>query len=452
MNRNSPCGMGSGLEWSVFVKAISSLSRIPLVSISILLLTFAWASGLSAAGRVDPAAMHEADGEVSRLSNTQARPSAAKPPVSSFQVTTTVDNFASPAGYLPLTSFTPTDVGATDESIADFTVPTFDYGGTSYDTIGITSNGYVVVGGGSNADVDFVNTDFPDTGPPNNVLAPFWTDLNPGAGGAVYLELLTDGFDSWVVVEWQDVPNFGTGELNTAQVWIGYNTDLDPSEDISFTYATVSGGDGGFLTVGAENDLGSSGDTTYFNGAGQAPMPSFGVNASCDAAWPGPPCYEVDVSTAPLDLFIEKTGALDLASSAPPGLANAGDLINYTFAVTNLSLMDLSNVLVSDPLVATITCPSGNPIPTLAAGVTETCTGSYAITATDIAAGQRDNTATASSDQFNDVIDDHLEPIPSRPVFPVRDVPTLGWSSLALLALILGISGMLLGRRRMNSR
>ena len=349
--------------------------------------------------------------------------------------------------------FTPTDVGATDESIADFVVPTFDYGGVSHDTIGITSNGYVVVGGGTGADVDFVNTDLPNTKPPNHVLAPFWTDLNPGAGGAVYMELLTDGFDSWIVVEWQDVPNFGSGELNTAQVWIGWNTDTNPAEVISFTYASVSAGDGGFLTVGAENDLGSSGDTTYFNGAGQPPMPSFGGgSAACDTAWPNAPCYEVDVATAPLDLFIEKTGALDVASSAPLGFANPGDLANYTFDVTNLSMVPVTNVLVDDPLVATITCPSGNPIPSLAAATTETCTGSYAITAADISAGQRDNTATASSDQYNDVIDDHLEPIQSRMGFPMQRVPTMGWAGLTLLALILGLTGLLAGRRKINFR
>jgi len=57
MIRNSPCGMGSILKSRVLLNAFSSLSRILLVSLSLLLLTFAWASGVTAAGRVDPAAM-----------------------------------------------------------------------------------------------------------------------------------------------------------------------------------------------------------------------------------------------------------------------------------------------------------------------------------------------------------------------------------------------------------
>jgi len=212
-----------------------------------------------------------------------------------------IDNFASPAGYLGLSGFgSSLDVGATDEPIANFTVPTFEYAGVSYDTIGVVSNGYVVVGGGTGADVDYVNSDLPDATIPNNVLAPFWTDLNPDFGGTVYIETLTDGFDSWTVVEWQAVSNFGDGELNTAQVWIGWDTDFDPSQDISFTYASVSDGDGGFLTVGAENEFGNSGGTTYFDGAGTPPAPSFGGgSAACDAAWPAAPCYEVDVFSTP---------------------------------------------------------------------------------------------------------------------------------------------------------
>ncbi len=252
-----------------------------------------------AAGDVAPLDSFPSDDPVGGPTESSSRsvPSTRVGPF--YDVVTTVDNFASPAGYLDLTLFSPTDVGATDESIMNFTVPTFDFAGQSYDTIGIVSNGYVVVGGGNQTDVASVNSDLPDATPPDNILAPFWTDLDPSAGGTVWVELLTDGFDSWTVVEWQDVPNSVDGELNTAQVWIGNNTDSDPTQDISFTYATpVSDGDGGLLTVGAENKYGTHGDTTYFNGAGTPPAPSLGGGSdACDTAWPGPPCYEVDVSS-----------------------------------------------------------------------------------------------------------------------------------------------------------
>ncbi|MEE8523009.1 MAG: hypothetical protein V3T72_03685, partial [Thermoanaerobaculia bacterium] len=100
-----------------------------------------------------------------------------------------------------------------------------------------------------------------------------------------------------------------------------------------------------------------------------------------------------------------------------PGVADPGDLINYTFQVTNTGNVTLTNILISDPMVSLITCPSSAPaapdlIPSLAPGASETCTGSYAITQADIDAGQKVNTATATSDQTGPVMDTHTEPIP----------------------------------------
>lgn len=206
---------------------------------------------------------------------------AAEPPAPDVAV----DPLASPFGYVGLAPFGPIDVGATDESIANFNVPTFEFAGESYSQIGIVSNGYIVLGGGTGADVDYINTDLPNPAPPNNVLAPFWTDLNPEFGGRVLLQTLTDGVNSWIVVEWESVSNFGDGETNTAQAWISYTQ----ADDISFVYGSdISDGDGGFLTVGAENAFGNRGGTVYYNGVGTPPAPSFPIGT-----------YEVDVLAVP---------------------------------------------------------------------------------------------------------------------------------------------------------
>lgn len=203
-----------------------------------------------------------------------------------------VDPLASPFGYFPLSTFGSSfDIGATDESIANFTVPSFDYAGESYTQIGIVSNGYLVVGGGTGADVEFINTDLPNPAAPNNTVAPFWTDLNPAFGGRVLINVLASGGDVWTVVEWESVRSFGDVETTTTQVWLGSNTDANPGEDISFVYgADVSDGDGGFLTVGVENAFGNEGGTVYFDGVGTPPSPSFPF------AVPG---YEVDVFSIP---------------------------------------------------------------------------------------------------------------------------------------------------------
>ena len=121
----------------------------------------------------------------------------------------------SPAGgYLPLSLFSVAPIGGVgDETIVNFNVPPFTYAGTTYTSIGVVSDGYVVVGGGTAADVEFINQNFPDPSPPNNVLAPFWTDLNPSSGGALRITTLTDGADTWIVVDYDAVREFSrTGE------------------------------------------------------------------------------------------------------------------------------------------------------------------------------------------------------------------------------------------------
>ncbi|MBK8795250.1 MAG: S8 family serine peptidase [Anaerolineales bacterium] len=184
-------------------------------------------------------------------------------------VTIGADPGGSPAGYLPLSIFGIGPIaGVGDETITNFTVPAFTYAGETWTRIGLVSNGYIVVGGGTSADINFANQIFPNPLQPNNVLAPYWTDLNPAAGGAMRIATLTDGVSTWLIVEWDAVPEYSTGRPNSFQVWI----TLGAVEDITFTYGSVNNGDGGFLTVGAENRFGNSGQNYYADGAGSLPV------------------------------------------------------------------------------------------------------------------------------------------------------------------------------------
>ena len=64
-------------------------------------------------------------------------------------------------------------------------MPTFYYGGEPYSRIGVVSNGYIVIGGGTGADIDFPPQTFPNPARPNNVSLRSGRDLNPASGGAV---------------------------------------------------------------------------------------------------------------------------------------------------------------------------------------------------------------------------------------------------------------------------
>ena len=178
-----------------------------------------------------------------------------------------VDASGQTFGYVSLASIGIPPVGPVgDDEIVNFDLLSdVQYGGTAYANVGMVSNGYLVMGGGTAADVSAVNQVFPDTAVPNNVIAPFWTNLNPELGGNLYAAQITDPYGiNWMVFEWEDVPNATSGELNTFQVWFGTGAD----QEIYFVYSDISAGDSGLLTVGAENLDGSFGANWFANGTG----------------------------------------------------------------------------------------------------------------------------------------------------------------------------------------
>jgi hypothetical protein len=173
-----------------------------------------------------------------------------------------------PYGYFPLSAIPTAPISGTgDETITNFTVPTFYFGGETYDEIGLVSDGYVVIGGGDAGDVSYLPQTFPDAARPNNVVAPFWTDLNPTFGGNMYVNVLSDGVDNWIVADWESVRNYDTADTHTFEVWIrlpgATGGSGAGSEQITMNYGAngVQDPDNptGDSNWGAENRDGSSG-------------------------------------------------------------------------------------------------------------------------------------------------------------------------------------------------
>jgi hypothetical protein len=85
--------------------------------------------------------------------------------------------------------------------------------------------------------------------------------------------------------------------------------------------------------------------------------------------------------------------SLSLAKTPnPTTYDSAGDVINYSYVVTNNGNVALSSISVADDKVASVTCL----VPVLAPGGSTTCSGSYTTTTADVTAGSVTNTATAS--------------------------------------------------------
>lgn len=94
------------------------------------------------------------------------------------------------------------------------------------------------------------------------------------------------------------------------------------------------------------------------------------------------------------------TPQLAVTKSTPTVSVNgAGQTISYSIAVSNPGNVAVANITVTDAL-GTVTCPGGNPIPSLAPAAQVNCTFSYAVLQADLnnnggGDGDIDNTANA---------------------------------------------------------
>ena len=207
---------------------------------------------------------------VRRVEFSGALAPAIPPPVSIVQE-------PAPFGYFSLASLgvSPAPLpGNPDDGALLLSGLDFWYAGNHY-VDGIWSvNGTIEAGTASGTATGGANAPIPDPTLPNNLIVPWWTDLDMTSGGNWYSATLSAGGpESWDVFEWENVPRFGDPSSTfTFQVWIERGTDK-----IWFTYAS-STGDTTDGTVGAETADGTVGDQYYFDGVGTNPWDTPGTD------------------------------------------------------------------------------------------------------------------------------------------------------------------------------
>ena len=106
------------------------------------------------------------------------------------------------------------------------------------------------------------------------------------------------------------------------------------------------------------------------------------------------PAGETTTASDAIDVPIAPAPALELDKR--PGIPNGnvvGATMTYTFIVTNIGNVTLTDVAVSDPKVGVVTCP----VAPVAPGAQTTCTATYVLTQADVDDGHVLNTATATA-------------------------------------------------------
>jgi len=148
----------------------------------------------------------------------------------------------------------------------------FRFYGKAYNTISISSEGYVVMG--ETGSSDRYNWSLPSLSAPPAIIAPFWDDLNPQRGGCV--SYYYDASRHIFIVEWSRVPSSrnvtddSLGPIQTFQL-ILYDPTYYPtvSQDgpISFQYLSINNYDSyhKYATCGIQDDTKSIGLLYTYN-------------------------------------------------------------------------------------------------------------------------------------------------------------------------------------------
>ncbi len=173
-------------------------------------------------------------------------------------------------GYLSLGGLGVTPLGCPsncDEGGWILTGLDLNYLGVQYDTAIMSINGTLEPGAASGLASSWQNRSLPNVELPNNLLAPWWTDLDASSTGNLYAASLTGGPGlSYLVFEWENIPRWNSpGSTATFQIW-----HWQEGDETWFTYGPRTGTIGN-TTIGAEDEAGLMGATYYFNGSGTVP-------------------------------------------------------------------------------------------------------------------------------------------------------------------------------------
>ncbi len=123
------------------------------------------------------------------------------------------------------TLITLTGDDATSAPVAlGFNMPLY---GTLFDSFRVCTNGWLSF---TSAATAYSNQPLPNSGAPENLVAPFWDDLTMVSGGQVFFE----NFGNSAIIQWTNVPHYSAGGPYTFQAI------LDSGGSITFQYLSMT--------------------------------------------------------------------------------------------------------------------------------------------------------------------------------------------------------------------
>jgi hypothetical protein len=214
-----------------------------------------------------------------------------------------------------------------DAAVTTISLPfTFRYYGVDYTQISVCSNGFLAFG---TEDYRFGdNSGIPDSHGPEAMLAPFWMDLDPTAGGAIY-EYYDSASNRWIC-QFDAVQHYGGGNAETFEVIL-----LDPvhyptasgNGDIIFQYQVVP-----FpyqCTVGIENPAETTGIQYLYNS-------SYDPSAAAIAAGQAIRFTTTPPDAPPQWLVIDGSSVDDSVGGDNDGVAEPLETIDLIVSLENL--------------------------------------------------------------------------------------------------------------------
>jgi hypothetical protein len=231
----------------------------------------------------------------------------------------------------------------------------FSYHSNTYASVNVASNGFLTFD--TAGATSFTNGAIPSTATPNNAFYGFWDDLNPGAGGDVWVASGTVDGKQAFIAHYKQVVFFSDNSQ-----FVDLNIILFDDGCVEYRYGAGSGAmsTGSSATIGAENATGTLGPQIALNTAGSA---AAGVRYRLCA---GPatvvPCMSLPPAvTSTCGPIVVPTSALPVTfTSADDGATVVPIGFTYTHFGTNYTNIAIGTNGLLVPSTSPTTAPAGS--------------------------------------------------------------------------------------------